>query len=331
MVLSPIATGNGAFVVHKTLERAIKNYKVVSFNPYLTLIPPLLYGVGRVYKANLIHTTPDYGIYHVRRKVPLILTFHNYVLDSFMRNFSSPLQNIHYKTDLKWFTKCAVEQAALITAVSQFTGELVRKELNINRELKVIYNGIDHHCFSPGLGLKKNNNKIHVLFSGNLTRRKGAQWLFPILEKLDHRIVIQYTSGLRERRKLPDHPRLKCVGSVSHQDMPNLYRQADILLFPTVREGFGLAVAEAMSCGLPVVATDCSSLPELIDHGKGGFLCPLGDVQVFGNCINRLAEDPYLCKEMGEYNRSKVESSFTLQRMAMAYRCLFEEAMDTRF
>ena len=55
--------------------------------------------------------------------------------------------------------------------------------------------------------------------------------------------------------------------------MHKVYQQSDILFFPTLREGFGLVVAEAMACGLPVVTTDCSSLPELIDHGKGGYLC----------------------------------------------------------
>ena len=53
--------------------------------------------------------------------------------------------------------------------------------------------------------------------------------------------------------------------------MPALYRDVDMLLYPTVREGFGLSVAEAMASGLPVVATDCSSIPELMEDGKGGF------------------------------------------------------------
>ena len=58
--------------------------------------------------------------------------------------------------------------------------------------------------------------------------------------------------------------------------MPERYGSMDILLMPSVREGFGLSIAEAMACGLPVVATNCSAIPELIDDGKGGFLCPPG-------------------------------------------------------
>ena len=76
---------------------------------------------------------------------------------------------------------------------------------------------------------------------------------------------------------------------------------------------------------LPVVATECSSLPELIDHGKGGFLCPLGDVDAFAQKINHLAESPQLRREMGEYNRARVERMFTLERMVGEYEDLFQE------
>ena len=106
--------------------------------------------------------------------------------------------------------------------------------------------------------------------------------------------------------------------------MPDIYRSKDLLLMPTVREGLPLAVLEAMACGLPVVASDCSSLPELIDHGKGGFLCPVGDVAAFAEKVNLLAESPALRREMGEYNRARVERMFTLDRMASEYEALFE-------
>jgi len=80
-----------------------------------------------------------------------------------------------------------------------------------------------------------------------------------------------------------------------------------------------------MACGLPVVATNCSALPELIDDGKGGFLCGLGDVNEFAEKINLLAEAEGLRKEMGGYNRVKIESSFTLSQMVLKYKQLFDE------
>ena len=322
-----MATGNGAYVVHKIIQDNIPNYSVIGYNPYRTLFPPSLCTVGRSDKSKLIHTTPDYAPFHIRKKTPLVITFHNYVLDNFMRNYSSYLQVLHYRTDLRWFTRLAVRQATSITAVSNFTANLAKQDMGIESEIQVIYNGVDDRVFRPLQQAVSRMKNITVLFSGNLSQRKGAQWLLPITRKLHSNIKILYTSGLRSNNKLPDHPQLQCIGQVSYPDMPNLYQQADMLLFPTVREGLSLAAIEAMACGLPLVATHCSSMPELIDEGLGGFLCPLGDVNAFAEKINLLAENPQLRREMGEYNRAKVEQRFTLNRMVQEYRELFDSLL----
>jgi glycosyltransferase involved in cell wall biosynthesis len=160
-----------------------------------------------------------------------------------------------------------------------------------------------------------------------LTLRKGAQWLPRIAKYLNKNVTLFYTQGLRTRKSLPDLPNLRPVGVVPFEKMPHKYQQMDILLMPTVREGLSLAVLEAMACGLPVVANNCSSLPEQIDNGKGGFLCPVGDVKALAEKINILAESPELRREMGEYNRIKVEEMFSLEKMAKGYRKLFEEVL----
>ncbi len=330
MIFSPMTTGNGAYVIHKTLERYLSNYKVAPYHPYRTLCPVSLLPLGRFSRADLIHTTPDYAIFHKRLGIPLVITFHNYVLDSFMTPYSSQLQNIHYGTNLRWFTSLAVNKAHTITAVSHFTANLAKHDLGLEKDIRVIYNGVDEQVFFPANRSRANSDSIKVLFCGNLTRRKGVQWLIPIADKLNSGIEIHYTAGLRTNDSLADHPRIRCLGKISYADMPDVYRQADLLLFPTVREGLSLAALEAMACGLPLVASNCSSLPELLDHDQGGFLCPLGDVQVFADKINQLADDARLRREMGEYNRSKVEKAFTLERMVKEYRYLFDEVLDTR-
>lgn len=326
-----MATGNGAYIIHKTLESSISDYRVIPYNPYWTLFPPSLFSFGRFFNADLIHTTPDYAYFHTRKNVPLVATFHNYVLDDFMRSYSSSLQNIHYQIDLKYFTKLALAKARMITAVSHFTSNLVSREMQLDKSrIRVIYNGVDTRLFTPPKLINKSQTQnISVLFSGNLTRRKGAQWLKPIADRLAKNITIFYTSGLQPRGSLSGHHQLLCLGAIPYQKMPSVYQNSDILLFPTVREGFGLAAAEAMACGLPVVATRCSSLPELIDEGKGGFLCTPGDVEDFAEKINHLAENPQLRREMGDYNRAKVEIMFTRERMISQYQELFEEVLSS--
>lgn len=327
---SPMASGNGAYIMHRALESAIPGYRVCGYNPWWTLFPPALYALCRSGHPDIIHTTPDYAVFSNRRHTPLVITFHGYALDRAIRQYNSPLQNLHYATELKWFTHKAIQSASSLTAVSRFTAELVRRDTGLQQEIRVIYNGIDEMQFSPAATRYAGAHGITVLFSGNLTRKKGADLLPEIAARLNPGIRILYTSGLRSNKRLPAHPALHCAGRVPHEAMPQLYNKCDILLFPTVREGFGLAAAEAMACGLPVVASNCSSLPELVAHGKGGYLCPPGDAAALADCINTLADSSSLRREMGEFNRARVEQDFTLARMVSEYRALFSEILDKR-
>jgi L-malate glycosyltransferase len=328
-ITSPMATGNGAYIIHQILGNKIPNYHICGYNPYWTLCPPALpFLCRRQGIPDIIHTTPDYAGFFYRKSIPLVITFHNYVLDRWMRPYSSWLQRIHYTTDLKLFTRLALKKAHTITAVSQFTARLVQQDLKKTFPVRVIYNGVDTNKFTPASTYDSSPKEIQVLFSGNLTRRKGAHWLPLIAKRLKKNIRIYYTQGLRTKKAMPSITGLESIGAVPFKEMQALYRQMDILLMPSVREGFGLAVAEAMACGLPVVASNCSAIPELIDDGKGGFLCPVGDVAAFAEKINFLADSPQLRHEMGEYNRSKVEKMFTLERMVKEYRELFEKVLS---
>jgi len=326
-IISPMAKGNGAHVVHCMLEKYIVNYNVFGYNPLYTLLPFALRGLVSNGDYDILHTTPDYAPFFTRGNRPTVVSFQNYVLDRWMDSYSSLFQRIHYKTDLRLYTRLAVRKASVITAVSAFTAEIVKKDLKIDRSIKLIYNSVDESVFTPRRFNEPGAKEVCVFFSGNLTQRKGAQWITDITNKLQSNVVIHYTQGLRTRRMLPDHPNLKSIGSVPFEQMPLLYRKMDILLMPTVREGLSLSVLEAMACGLPVVASDCSSLPEQIDEGKGGFLCPVGEVDMFAERLNYLADSPNLRKEMGQYNRSKVEKYFTVKRMVKEYRKLFDRIL----
>ena len=273
----------------------------------------------------MVHTAPDYAVFSHRKNIPLIISFHNYVMDRWMGQYSTWWQRLHYHTDLRLWTRVAIEKANAITAVSQFTADIAKKDLGVQQFIHTIYNGVDEKMFIPRRAQNPGDKKIRIFFSGNLTERKGAGWLTAIAHKLQPHVVIHYTQGLRTRHSLPAHPNLRPVGSVPFEQMPRRYQQMDVLLMPTVREGLSLAVLEAMSCGLPVVASNCSSLPEQIDEGLGGFLCPVGDVNMFAERLNYLADSPKVRKNMGQYNREKVERLFTLNGMVAKYKKLFEQ------
>lgn len=325
LIISPMATGNGAYIVHKILERHISGYQVAGYHPNWTFAPFFLRKVAPAGDASLIHTTPAYAIFSSRKSIPLVISFQNYVLDRWMKPYSTRSQWFHYGTDLKLWFKLAVKKADVITAVSQFTARVARQDLKITKPIKIICNGVNTDEFTPSTVPRPIRDEIRVFFSGNLTRRKGAHWLSAIAGKVNKKIRIHYSQGLRRNNKLPPHPALQPIGPVPFEKMPMRYKEMDILVMPTVREGLSLSVLEAMASGLPVVASNCSSLPEQIDDGKGGFLCPVGDAEAFAERINILADSAKLRREMGDYNRAKVEQKFSLEQMVNEYRKLFWE------
>lgn len=327
-LLSPMPTGSGAIVVHRQIEAQITGYRVIPYNPWWALAPPALKLIA-LKGADLFHTTPDYAVFCTSSKVPLVITMHNYVLDSFMRPYSTFLQRLHYRTDLRCFTRLAMARASAITAVSRFTANLAARDMGLEKPVRIIPNGIDSARFTPQAATSRaDQDSIRVLVSGNLTLRKGANLLPDIAARLPRGTEIICATGLGRRHiRLASTRNIRFAGRVSYAEMPALYQSVDMLLMPTAREGLPLAVLEAMACGLPVVATDCSSLPELIDEGKGGFLCPLGDAQAFADGIAHLASAPGLRRQMGEYNRARIEKEFTLQQMISSYRSLFEEVL----
>ena len=137
--------------------------------------------------------------------------------------YSSILQKIHYRTDLKLFTKMAVSRAHTITAVSRYTAKIAKKDLKLTKNIKVIYNGIDSDFFYPS-SISKQKRNIQVFFAGNLSRRKGTHWLTAIASKLGKNVTIHYTNGLRGNGIIKPQPNMIPTGSIPYSDMPDYFR-----------------------------------------------------------------------------------------------------------
>lgn len=324
-ILSIVPRGSGAERVHRTLAACMDGYCLREYSPRLEYFPPLLSGF-RFRGRKLTHVPPDHAVFVAPRGVPLVVTFHNYVIDAAMRRYSSAAQRVHYATDLRWYTRAALRRAARVTAVSRATAELVRTDLGYAGAIDVIPNGVDTEVFRPPAAPVPAAGPLRILFSGNPTRRKGAQWLAAIAARLASEAEIAVTGGLRGGTAVAQRSGIRALASVAPAEMPDLYRRFDVLLLPSVREGMSLAVLEAMACGLAIVASDIPSSRELVDDGRGGLLCPVGDVQAFADSLDRLAGDPALRNAMGAHNRARVEREYTREQMVARYRRLFEEA-----
>lgn len=192
----------------------------------------------------------------------------------------------------------------------------------LNKEkVHLLYKGIDTDRFSrtpfpdkPTLG-----------FAGELSARKGIPELMQAWEsvenELDADLLIRGAGNIDidKWRKSLRHPERVTIEPWS-DDMPDFYRRISALVLPSFNEGFGLVAAEAMSAGKPVIASDCSSLPEVI--GNFGKLIEPGNVDLLGKTIITLLSNPEECETLGLQGRQRIERNFNKDNMLVQLELL---------
>ena len=164
------------------------------------------------------------------------------------------------------------------------------------RPIHVCSNFVDQQLFSPGPTEPSRVLDPALLWVGKLSSSKNLDDAFEILKRLDRRVRLRpifVTGGVPPQEAVTDFLwRLECLGlgqrarwisSLPNTAMPGLLaevrRSGGVLLSTSKFETFGLAVLEAMSCGVPVVAANVGGIRELVLHGEDGFLYPLEDLQ----------------------------------------------------
>ncbi|MFC5526638.1 glycosyltransferase family 4 protein [Rhodanobacter ginsengisoli] len=322
LISAPVVTGSGVMIVHRSLEKGIPGYRTDPLSPWAGLLPPLL-RMRPGQPCAITHAQPELGPWVAHRDSTLVATFHSYSLDPELLGAMTRQQRLLHRYVIAPAVDASLKRARWVTAVSDFTASLVVQQHQVGRRLVVIKNGVDSALFKPAPPVRR--DPVHILFAGNPRRLKGSHHLEALADRLPSGVLMQYTTGLRDSGvDVPSATtRLIAIPRRTHEQMAGLYQQADILFFPTRREGLSLAVLEAMACGLPIVATRCSSIPELVEHGKGGFLFDMDDREQMLKYLLQLTNDPTLRAEMGAYNRERILAGFTLQQMIDGYREVF--------
>jgi glycosyltransferase involved in cell wall biosynthesis len=178
-----------------------------------------------------------------------------------------------------------------------------------------------------------------ALFFGGLKARKNlplllGAWARVASRQPDARLLIAGGGTLLESlRARADADGLRgsvrFTGYVAEAEKAAHFNLGDLFVFPSAMEGFGLAVAEAMASGLPVIASDRGSIPELIVEGEGGFLCDPADLDVFVDRLQHLLGDAPLRAKLGAANAERVERAFRWDRCVSDTRRVYEETLAT--
>lgn len=326
-----IRNASGADVYFERLAAGLAGQRCqtqLDFYPHLLeFLPyrPLRAFLPNSVDCDIVHTKAEYGWLFASRGKPLVVTLAHSVFDPGYDPYKSVAQRLYHNLKVRGNIARSFSLADRIVTVSRFSARCIREGFRRD-DVTVIYNGVDETFFHPAAeDGPAQEGPTRLLFVGNRTTRKGFDLLAPILNRLGPGFLLEFTSGLRSRRPRPPHPAMRSLGRLTAMELLAAYQRCDILLFPSRLEGFGYPVAEAMACGKPVVCTDYASLPELVDEGQGGYLCPPDDVETFAERVRELGSDPTLRGRMGAYNRAKAEREFSQTRCIEQYIALYRE------
>jgi glycosyltransferase involved in cell wall biosynthesis len=317
-----IRGGSGADIFAHRLAAGLQRHGIAVqtswFPSYFQFAPFLLSSIRPPRGTDLIHALSWSGFAFRRKGIPLVVTEQLDVLDPQYRPYKGFAQRLYHQTLIRTFAKASFNAAHTITAVSQATASSLRGFLHA-REVHVIYNSVDTRIFYPHLNSRESlcsdgmaeTRPMRLLFVGNLTRRKGADLLAPIMRKLGNRFELRFTAGLRGLKlKAPESNMIPIGRLTGDSSLVSAYQQSDALLFPSRIEGLPIAPLEAMACGKPVIAARTSSLPEVLEDGVCGFLCDLDNTDSFVSACRKLAADPDTLRVFGAAARRRAEALF---------------------
>jgi len=172
------------------------------------------------------------------------------------------------------FTAYVAREVDQLIVVSQSTADDVEKYYGRSEGVQVVHHGVDHEKFKPDANSQSLVEGPYILYVGQIQPRKNLERLVEAFEKIreddgDLKLVIAGGHGWLqkpilkriEESKARDH--IKMLGHVPDEDLPRLYQQAEAFMLPSLYEGFGMPILEAMACGCPVVTSNVSSMPEV--------------------------------------------------------------------
>lgn len=197
-------------------------------------------------------------------------------------------------------------------------------------EVRVVPHGVDTRRFRPAdAPRRKAGGALRLLTVTRLVERKGLQFALEALAQLacdrtpfewqvagegNHRAALE-----AQARRLGLADRVQFLGHASGERLVEAYREADVFVLPSLTESFGVVLAEAMACGLPVVATRVGGVPEVVQHGENGLLVEAGSADALHGAIAAIAEDATLRARMAARNLARAREVYDWDLIARGF------------
>jgi N-acetyl-alpha-D-glucosaminyl L-malate synthase BshA len=306
----------------------VSNYPLFKFPPYTLSLACKMAEIAELWSLDLLHA--HYAIPHATAA---------FLAKSILKDHSPKVITTLHGTDItlvgtdKSFcgiTKFSIEESDGITAVSDFLKKRTNEEFGLKKEIEMIPNFVDTERFVPiqdkvrRRQFAREDEKIlmHISNFRPVKRIEDVIKIFHLVNKqIPSKLVL-----------IGDGPDLSKALSLSRdfgiEDKVISLGGQDYV--PSDQESFGLVALEAMSCGVPVIATKTGGLPEVVIDGESGFLSPLGEVEFMSQKGIELLSDENRLKKFRENCRKRAVEKFDSKLIVPRYEEYYKKIVDSR-
>ena len=270
--------------------------------------------------------------------IPIVATIH---ATEAGRNSGIHDDTQRYINDTEWML--TYEASEVIVNSNYMKNELQRLFGLPYEKINVIPNGINLNNY---VGVERDydfrrkyamdNEKI-ILYVGRLVYEKGIQHLIAAMPKIlsnyhDAKLIIAGRGGMIEELKaeaasLGLNDKIYFTGYLDSKQVPKMYKCADVAVFPSTYEPFGIVALEAMLAGVPTVVSDVGGLDEIVEHGVDGMKSYAGNPNSIADSVTALLYDHQLAANVSKKARQKVKEQFNWEKIAQDTHFTYEKAI----
>lgn len=313
------------------------SYPLFKTAPYTLLLANKIVEVANYVGLDLIHV--HYAIPHsisaylakqmMTKPLPVVTTLHG-----------TDVTLVGAHAEFFQLTRLALRVSDRITAVSHALARDTEETFGpIQQGIKVIHNFIDPNVYFPKKGMMRRRRKffapqgekllVHISNFREVKRVLDVVNIFALVEKaLSCRLLLvgdgpEMNRVEREVLRLGLEEKVQFLGK--QEGVQEILQMTDVFVLPSGQESFGLVALEAMACGVPVVASRVGGLPEVVKHGKTGYLCDVGDVGGMSEAVLKLLTDDSRYKEFSSQAVSWARETFPVERAVKGYESVYQE------
>jgi N-acetyl-alpha-D-glucosaminyl L-malate synthase BshA len=314
-------------------------YPLFEYPPYDLALASKMKDVFEAESLDVLHV--HYAIPHAicaylaaklsKRPLPVVTTLHG-----------TDITLVGQEQSFYDITRFGIDESTQVTAVSDWLKARTEVVFHPRKPVQRIHNFVDldlfkanqqaHACDRAAFARPEQTLYVHVSNFRPVKRVGDVIKVYAHARKEVDGVLVLVGEGpaLREARELASQLGVqKHVRYLGKQlDVVGILSHSDVLIFPSEMESFGLAPLEAMACEVPVLATRSGGVPEVVEHGKSGFLVEVGDVDAMARHAVELGQSQSLREKMGRAGRAAAEGRFHPDLILPQYEAVYRKAME---